>query len=66
MLVYQQNSNILPRAREAVEGFLDGRILRFVVDDEEVLFCAGLGVGGLGGDVLFVGECMLAEGKRGS
>lgn len=42
MLINQHNSNILPLLREIRKGLLDRCVLRFGVDDEEVL----LGVGG--------------------
>lgn len=47
MLVDQQNANVLPLRREALEGRLDGRVVGLGVDDQEVL----LGVRGRG-DVL--------------
>lgn len=37
MLVYEQDSNVLALAGEAIKGSLDGRILRFRVHNEEVL-----------------------------
>ena len=36
MLIDQQNPNILPLVREVVECALDGRVVCFGVDDEEV------------------------------
>lgn len=36
MLVYEQNRNVLALGGEAIEGGLEGRVLGFGVDDEEV------------------------------
>jgi hypothetical protein len=43
MLVDQQDSNILSLGREPFKSFFDSRIVRLVVNDEEVL----LGIRGL-------------------
>lgn len=37
MLVDQENPDIFPLCREPVERFLDGRIIRLAVDNQEVL-----------------------------
>lgn len=37
MLIYEQNSNILPLVRKVVERMFNRMILRFGIDDKEVL-----------------------------
>jgi len=37
MLVYEQDGDVLALGSEAIEGSLDGAVVGFGVDDEEVL-----------------------------
>lgn len=41
MLIDENNSNVFPRLGVAVKRFLDGLVLRLVVDYEEVLLRVG-------------------------